>query len=325
MLLQYLRQHRTGLLAAALCAGIFAVCFALYDLPLGAVLYPALLCLLTGGVLLTVGYLRALRRHRAMLERRKAALLAQLPEPRTVAEADERALVEALREQLLTQQSASDEKLRNMTEYYTAWAHQIKTPIAAMHLTLQNEDTPSARRLSAELFRVEQYVEMVMTYLRLEPGSSDYVFRACALDGVIREAVKKFSHEFIDRRLRLDFEPTGLTVVTDEKWLGFVLEQVLSNALKYTRQGGIRIGLSAPRVLCIADTGIGIAPEDLPRIFERGYTGRTGRIDRRASGIGLYLCRRVCERLGVGISAQSEPGRGTRVFLDLEQYELHAE
>lgn len=325
MLLQYLRQHRTGLLAAALCSGIFAVCFALYDLPLGAVLYPALLCLLTGGVLLTVGYLRALRRHRAMLESRKAALLAQLPEPRTVAEADERALVEALREQLLTQQSASDEKLRNMTEYYTAWAHQIKTPIAAMHLTLQNEDTPSARRLSAELFRVEQYVEMVMTYLRLEPGSSDYVFRACALDGVIREAVKKFSHEFIDRRLRLDFEPTGLTVVTDEKWLGFVLEQVLSNALKYTRQGGIRIGLSAPRVLCIADTGIGIAPENLPRIFERGYTGRTGRIDRRASGIGLYLCRRVCERLGVGISAQSEPGRGTRVFLDLEQYELHAE
>lgn len=194
-----------------------------------------------------------------------------------------------------------------------------------MHLTLQNEDTPSARRLSTELFRVEQYVEMVMTYLRLEPGSSDYVFRACALDGVIREAVKKFSHEFIDRRLRLDFEPTGLTVVTDEKWLGFVLEQVLSNALKYTRQGGIRIGLSAPRVLCIADTGIGVAPEDLPRIFERGYTGRTGRIDRRASGIGLYLCRRVCERLGVGISAQSEPGRGTRVFLDLEQYELHAE
>lgn len=325
MLLLYLRQHRTGLLAAALCAGIFAVCFALYDLPLGAVLYPALLCLLTGGVLLTVGYLRALRRHRAMLESCKAALLAQLPEPRTVAEADERALVEALREQLLAQQSASDEKLRNMTEYYTAWAHQIKTPIAAMHLTLQNEDTPSARRLSAELFRVEQYVEMVMTYLRLEPGSSDYVFRACALDGVIREAVKKFSHEFIDRRLRLDFEPTGLTVVTDEKWLGFVLEQVLSNALKYTRQGGIRIGLSAPRVLCIADTGIGIAPEDLPRIFERGYTGRTGRIDRRASGIGLYLCRRVCERLGVGISAQSEPGRGTRVFLDLEQYELHAE
>ena len=212
-----------------------------------------------------------------------------------------------------------------MTEYYTAWAHQIKTPIAAMHLTLQNEDTPSARRLSAELFRVEQYVEMVMTYLRLEPGSSDYVFRACALDGVIREAVKKFSHEFIDRRLRLDFEPTGLTVVTDEKWLGFVLEQLLSNALKYTRQGGIRIGLSAPRMLYIADTGIGIAPEDLPRIFERGYTGRTGRIDRRASGIGLYLCRRVCERLGVGISAQSEPGRGTRVFLDLEQYELHAE
>ena len=325
MFLQYLRQYRTGLLAAALCAGIFAVCFALYDLPLGAVLYPALLCLLTGGVLLTVGYLRALRRHRAMLESRKAALLAQLPEPRTVAEADERALVEALREQLLAQQSASDEKLRNMTEYYTVWAHQIKTPIAAMHLTLQNEDTPSARRLSAELFRVEQYVEMVMTYLRLEPGSSDYVFRACALDGVIREAVKKFSHEFIDRRLRLDLEPTGLTVVTDEKWLGFVLEQVLSNALKYTRQGGIRIGLSAPRVLCISDTGIGIAPEDLPRIFERGYTGRTGRIDRRASGIGLYLCRRVCERLGVGISAQSEPGRGTRVFLDLEQYELHAE
>ena len=325
MLMRYLKQHRLGLLAAALCVAIFAGCFALYRLPLRAVLYPALLCLLVGGCCFALDYVRTLRRHRAMRESCKAALLAQLPAPRSLAEADDRALIEALRAQILAQQTASDEKFQDMTEYYTAWAHQIKTPIAAMRLTLQNEDTPSARRLSAELFRVEQYVGMVMTYLRLDSASTDYVFRPCAVDDIVREAVKKFSHEFIDRRLRLDLEPTGLTVVTDEKWLGFVLEQVLSNALKYTRQGCIRIGPSAPQVLCIADTGIGIAPEDLPRIFEKGYTGQNGRVDRRASGIGLYLCRRVCERLGVGISAQSEPGRGTRVFLNLEQYDLHAE
>lgn len=175
-----------------------------------------------------------------------------------------------------------------------------------------------ARRLLGELSRIEQYVEMALTYLRLESAESDYVFRDCALDPIIRQSVKRFSAEFIGRKIRLDYAPVDYTLVTDEKWLGFVLEQLLSNALKYTRAGSVRIFLEH-ETLCIADTGIGIAPEDLPRIFEKGYTGLNGRTDRKATGLGLYLCRRVCENLGIGLRAESTPGTGTTVFLDLSQ------
>ena len=123
----------------------------------------------------------------------------------------------------------------------------------------------------------------------------------------------------------LEYEPTELQIVTDEKWLSFVIEQILSNALKYTKSGSVKIYLERPKILCIEDTGIGIAPEDLPRIFENGYTGYNGRSDKKASGIGLYLCRRVCDNLGVGISAESELDKGTVIRLDLEQYEMKKE
>ena len=145
------------------------------------------------------------------------------------------------------------------------------------------------------------------------------MIRECQLDGIVKDAVKKFRSEFISRKLHLTYEPLNTRVVTDEKWLSFVIEQVLSNALKYTPSGGITIYMEAPKTLCIQDTGIGIAPEDLPRIFDKGYTGYHGRSHKGASGIGLYLCRRVCCNLGHSITAQSVPDRGTCIRIDLNQ------
>ena len=186
---------------------------------------------------------------------------------------------------------------------------------------LQGQDDPAARRLRAELGRVEQYVEMVLTYLRLHEGGSDYVIRSYSVDDIVRPAVRRFAGEFIDRRIALDYVPVGRAVVTDEKWLRFVVEQVLSNALKYTPEGG-RIAITWQEDgLCITDTGIGIAPEDLPRVFEMGYTGTNGRIDRHASGIGLYLCRRICQNLGHTITARSAMGQGTTVYIGLKRRE----
>ena len=127
-----------------------------------------------------------------------------------------------------------------------------------------------------------------MTFLRLDSESTDYVLKEYALDPIICQAVRKYAPAFIMRKLTLDYKPVDVSVVTDEKWLLFVIEQLLSNALKYTLSGSVSIYLETPRTLCIADTGIGIAPEDLPRIFERGYTGINGRDDKKASGIGLY-------------------------------------
>ncbi len=298
-----------------------------YRLPLRAVLYPVGLCLLVGLGFAVWDYRRTLKRHRALTGcgDLTAELLRELPPPESLAEEDYRAQLLHLRQLCTELQSAADNRYRDAIEYYTTWAHQIKTPIASMRLALQGEDTALFRRLLSDLSRTEQYVEMVMAFLRLEDAPGDYVFREVALDEVLRQALRRFSAEFIDRRLRLDYTPTGLTVLTDEKWLCFVLEQLLSNALKYTREGSITVELAGERVLAIRDTGIGIAPEDLPRIFEKGYTGQNGRADKRASGLGLYLCSRICRNLGVGLTVKSTSGVGTTLLLDFTQYPLRVE
>ena len=274
------------------------------------VIYPLVLY---GVILLVIGvidFLRTRSIHRRLMQE-------DLPETGSLIERDYRAIIEKLKEeeQVSRKRAASDYSDR--VEYYTVWAHQIKTPIAAMRLNLQSEDSDLARKLEGDLNRIESYVEMAMTFLRLDSDSTDYVIREHALDDIIRPAIRRFSREFILKKLTMDFRPTGYTVLTDEKWLAFVIEQILSNAVKYTAAGGVRVFMNAPGILCIEDTGIGISPEDLPRIFENGYTGFNGREDKRASGIGLYLCRRVCDNLGHGITAESEPGKGTRFLLDL--------
>ena len=316
---RYLRAGLPALLLYCLCCAVFAVTFRLYGLPLAAVVYPALLC---GAVWLAYALLRgvkAARKHRSLAALTAALTEDMLPDAGCADDADYRRIIALLQEARRAQASEAARKYDDMVAYYTLWAHQIKTPIAAMRLTLQNEDTPLSRRLMGELGRTERYVEMVLAYLRLDAAATDYVLREYELDPILRAAVKKFSGEFIERRLALDLQPTGLRVLTDEKWLSFVLEQLISNALKYTPEGTVSIYAEAPATLCVSDTGIGIAPEDLPRVFEPGFTGYNGRADKRASGLGLYLCRRVCRNLGHTIAAESEPGKGTTVRLDLSR------
>lgn len=316
-----------ALWAFAAFTALFAASFALYGLPLAAVGYPAGLCLLLGVGLVVFDVLRARRRHRMLARFRDAgeAVLAELPEMVTAEGADCAAIIEVLRRELRRQDTESAARRADMAAYYTAWVHQIKTPIAAMRLTLQGEDTPAARRLTAELGRVEQYVDMVLTYLRLEEGGSDYVIRECDVDNVVRAAVRRFAGEFIDRRIALEYAPVGWQTVTDGKWLTFAVEQLLSNALKYTGEGGIIRIYREGGDLCISDTGMGIAPEDVPRVFDMGYTGQNGRLDRRSSGIGLYLCKRICGNLRHDIRVQSAPGKGTTVRVTLERGEFVAE
>lgn len=307
-------------------SAIFAVTFALYRLPLAAVIYPALLSAVVGAGLFLFGYLRALGRHRQLCcaKTLTASTMCDLPAPHSASDSDYTEIIVNLRHEALLMGENALERHRDTVDYYTVWAHQIKTPIASMRLTLQGEDSSLSRRLSFELSRIEQYVDMVLVYLRLDSDTGDYVFRKYKLDEIVRRSIRRFSGDFITKKLRLEYSPIDKEIVTDEKWLGFVIEQILSNSLKYTPDGSVRIYMDGERLI-IRDTGIGIAPEDLPRIFEKGYTGYNGRTDMHASGIGLYLCRRVCDRLSIGISASSTPGSGTSIILDMSQYALRAE
>ncbi len=289
--------------------------------------YRILLCLVLAAVFVIRDFAQAKRRHAEFMALTEitAAEEKMLPPARSIDDADYRRIIALLAESREKISRSAHRRWSDTLDYYTVWVHQIKTPIASMRLTLEGSDSPESRRLSAELGRIERYVEMALVYLRLDSESSDYVIREFELDPFIRRSVKKFAGEFISKRLSLELEPSGASVVSDEKWLAFVVEQVLSNSLKYTREGSVRIYLAEPKTLCIRDTGIGIAPEDLPRIFDKGYTGLNGRADLRASGLGLYLCRRVCRKLGHGISAVSDPGKGTEIRIDLSSYDLDPE
>ena len=323
----YLRRRR-GVIGLFCCfGGIFLAVFHLYGIPMAAVWYPLALCAGVGIVAMAVDYTGFAHRHR--LPRALAAqteeIEQRLPEAGDVLEGDYQDLVRAMSRERLGLKEELNGKYQDMVDYYTLWVHQIKTPIASLGLQLQSQDTPLARQMSVELARIQQYVEMVLVFLRLDSPSSDYVFREYSLDEIVRRSLRSFAGEFISRKLKLCYTPVEIRVVTDEKWLSFVVEQVLSNALKYTPEGSVSIYLEEPATLCIRDTGIGIAAEDLPRIFERSYTGYQGRADHRASGIGLYLCKQICDRLGHTIRAESKVGEGTTIRIGLEQTRVEAE
>lgn len=239
---------------------------------------------------------------------------------------------EAEKRQLVTEH---DIRKKDMADYYTMWIHQIKTPIAALHLLLEdNDEIPEQRNLQVnrlakeELFKIEQYAEMALHYARLDSLSSDLSFKEQDIYKMAKQAVRKYAVLFIGSGLSFHMEEFSCVAVTDEKWITFVLEQILSNALKYTQKGGISIyGADASGekkaenadYVVIEDTGIGIRKEDLPRIFERGFTGCNGRIDKKSTGIGLYLCRQIMDRLSHTLLVESEEGKGTKVFLGFAQ------
>ena len=323
----FLARRWAGLLLFLACAGIFALVFSLYDLELEAVLYAGGLCLLLLLAVLAADFCRSLARRRRYEEifRNLPLLPEELPAARTVEEADLQEILKELGRRMEAALTEWENWRQESMDYYTTWVHQIKTPISVMRMTLEGEDTEEHRELSAELFRIEQYVEMVLSYLRLDSDSSDYVFQEYDLDSIIRQAVHKYAPLFVRKKLRLSYEPVNVKVLTDEKWLLFILEQILSNSIKYTQEGSVSITLTPDKVLNISDTGIGIAPEDLPRIFEKGFTGYNGRSDKKSTGLGLYLCKKAAGRLSHKISVQSKPGAGTVVSIDLDTKMLRTE
>ena len=318
--ISYLKQRRMVMLMFLCFSGIFAFIFYLYELQTEAVLYAAGLCILLSAVVLPIHFFFYQKRHRdcERILPNIPLLIDELPAPKTLMEYD-------LQKMLYEMKRISETNLTNWQaersesmDYYTTWVHQIKTPISVMRMALQGEDTDEHRELLTELFRIEQYVEMVLSYLRLGSESSDYVIKEYELDSIIKQAIHKYAPQFIARKLRLHYTSSPVMVLTDEKWLLFIIEQILSNSVKYTQKGSVTITVTEEKILKISDTGIGIAAEDLPRIFEKGFTGYNGRSDKKSTGLGLYLCKMAAERLSHKISAESIPGTGTVISIDLQ-------
>lgn len=322
--LAYISGYRRMVILAAAYLLIFATVLYAAEVPSETVLYAGALCLAFTAVYALVGFYRYYKRVSA-LKRTLSELpetLESLPTPQNESE---RLYTQMLQKTYAEYERAALEHRRreaDMRNYYTMWVHQIKTPISALRLLIQSG--ARSAELQNEIFHIEQYVEMALNYQRLFCGSSDLVITRRSLDSAVRTSIRKYSKQFIMKRLKLEYEPGDITVLTDEKWLCFVIEQVLSNSLKYTSAGEIKI-CTVGRTLMISDTGIGIAAEDLPRIFDCSYTGYNGRAEKRSSGIGLYLCSEVCRRLGHGISITSEVGKGTCVSITFNEADIFIE
>lgn len=305
-----------------------------------------------GGCFLVWDFVRFRERYR-VLER---LLLAQeradeLPQHFSALEQAYQQIIRAQEDEKRALITQLDERQQNMADYYTMWTHQIKVPLAAMDLLLQNVDESAdrtadentgigaegmgdrqtVRQLREEVFKTGQYVDMALHYARMESISADLSFTKQDVDELVKKALKKYWLLFSGAGISLHREECHAQIVTDGKWLSFVIEQVLSNAIKYTKDGSISIyGIDegGGRVtygcayLVIEDTGIGIEESDLPRIFERGFTGYNGRLGDKSTGIGLYLCKQIMDRLGLSIRVESKRGEGTRVFLGTTQEEI---
>ena len=214
------------------------------------------------------------------------------------------------------------EKLNDLMDYYTLWAHQIKTPIAASSLLVgEIEDKKVKNQLEQELFKIESYVNIVLQYLRLESFHEDLVLKKENGDDLVKEIVKKYAIFFIQKGLSLNLHDLDRTIITDKKWFVVILEQVLSNSLKYTSQGGIEIYFQED-TLYIKDSGLGIQDADLLRVFERGFSGYNGRLTQQSSGLGLYLSKKIADELGHQISIASQVGQGTTVMISFSEKKM---
>lgn len=314
----YARRSLIGYAAAALL--LEALIAFLYGALRDAMAYCIFLQAFILLAFLLLGFVRFRRRLKAVRDFENALFDsdASLPPPTDALEAQYQALLSLARARYDERRRADERAENERLDYYTLWVHQIKTPISAMRLLLDGRDDDAL--LKQELFKVERYADLALEYARMRELSSDLTVDRCDLRALVKGAVKKYALLFVYQKLKVTIEPFDQIVLSDEKWLVFILEQLLSNAVKYTKEGGVTFAWR-DGCLIIADTGVGIRAEDVPRVFEKGFTGYNGRVDRRASGIGLYLTKRVCDALSIKITLKSRLGHGTTVTLHFPEDE----
>lgn len=323
----YIKEKKWRNLLVAVSMGFLLLVFYLYRIPIRALRYSALLCVtvfVIGMVVEFYFYYKKYRERQKLFQSLEYNIQDLEPSYEKM-EQDYRALLLQLLQEKKKEKKEMDLRYQELKEYILLWAHQIKTPITALKLLLQRmeedvnlseKDMSQLRYMKEELFTIESYVAMNLEYIRLDSLNADLSIGECYLEKVVKAEISRFSPFFITKKLSVKMENLNQIIITDEKWFSFVLGQVLSNAVKYTKKGGVTIsGRKCENgvLISIKDTGVGIAKEDIPRLFDKAFTGYNGHIDKRATGIGLYLSKRILDKLGHGITIQSEPGMGTCV------------
>lgn len=211
-----------------------------------------------------------------------------------------------------------ERELDRLNEDYSIWIHQAKTPISALSLIIDSMDSELKDDMKQELFKINQYTEMALTNIRLQDINKDLEIETHDLYDLVKNTVRKYALYFNYKGNKLILEDFKRKIVTDEKWFAYALDQIISNAVKYTKNGEVKIFVSDD-YLVVEDTGIGIKEEDIPRLFTRGFTGYTGRVKKKATGLGLYMSKKILTTLGSGIYLESKVGEGTKVYIKITE------
>lgn len=305
---------------------IFGLVHVLGKLPMGLFLYSMELAVFFFSAYLIVQYIRYAKRCE-LIRNLQTASAASLEEVAAGADPADRLYLEKLAlllRELRELENHHAERQADQLDYFTLWLHQIKTPISALSLLNQSSASKEVKGIAQELVRLEDYTHMALNYVKLEEAGAEMDLSEVDLDSIIKRAIKKYSILFIYKGIKLDYKPLQLNVLSDGQWLQVLVEQILSNSLKYTPDGTISIYQNPHKeqTLIIEDNGIGIRSEDLPKVFNKGYSGLNGRLHEKSTGLGLFLSKKICRRLGHSLNIQSEPGKGTRVAIDMSRREL---
>ena len=293
---------------------VFFVIFYLYSLPFEALYYGGSFCFIMAFLATIVDFYNYKDSCKKLkfLENHILNDMEDLPRSLDVRVEYYHKIIRRLHDEVEKLNHQAYKKNTEIEDYFSMWVHQIKTPIAALNFLLDNEEV-DVKIVKQELFKIERYVEMVLTYLRLGSESSDYLIERTNLGDVTKDNIKKYAQLFSNKKIKLNYVPHATFVISDKKWLGFAFEQILSNAIKYTKTGGEISIFFEKNKLIIEDNGLGISEEDLPRIFEKGFTGFNGRYEKKSSGLGLYLCKKTLDNLGHKIIITSKVNIGTKV------------
>ncbi|MFR2316018.1 sensor histidine kinase [Terrisporobacter sp.] len=205
-------------------------------------------------------------------------------------------------------------------EYIEMWVHEIKTPIASSKLLIENNTNEVTRKIDTQMDRIENYVEQVLYYSRSDEVGKDYIIKKVGLSKLVKDVIKRNQRDFISKRISLQLGDLDEIIYSDTKWVEFILNQIIGNAIKYSKGKDDKIEIylkkiSSAVILTIKDHGVGIIERDLNRVFEKGFTGENGRKFGKSTGIGLYLCKKLTDKLGLGLQVQSEENVGTEISI----------